>query len=399
MTDGRIKYVQEYSKTFYDNAEKPMYSIGAVQDISEQVKMEETLRRTQKMDALGKLTGGIAHDFNNMLGVIMGYSNLLEGALGEQPQLAKYAHEIHHAGERGAKLTKKLLAFSRKKNPDAKSVDLNALLHDLHNMLQKTLTARIKLLLDTEDDLWPVWVDDGELEDAIINISINAMHATKGNGKFTLRTRNEQISEIDAQGINLNPGDYVLLSLTDTGSGIDETIKERIFEPFFSTKGEKGTGLGLSQVYGFVESSKGTIKVYSEAGKGTQLMLYFPRYMEINSDKQQLEEKKPTVLNGNETILVVDDEVALLNLTAEILETHGYQVIKAENGKRALEILGSEKIDLLFSDVIMPEMDGYQLAVIVQKKYPDVKIQLASGFADTRHKELVDTSLHQKLLS
>ena len=265
-------------------------------------------------------------------------------------------------------------------------------------MLEKTLTARIQLMFNLADDLWPIWVDGGDLEDAIINISINAMHAIESNGQLTVRTYNEQVSAPDAELLDLDAGDYVVLSITDTGCGMDETTKEKIFDPFYSTKGEQGTGLGLSQVYGFVERSGGTIKVYSELGKGTRFVLYFPRYQESDRDEQSEQYQHVTDIRGNESILVVDDEPALLDLNCEALSQQNYNVFCAESAKQALDILEHESIDLLLSDVIMPEMDGYQLASIVQEKYPAIKIQLVSGFSDDRHLNRVDDSLHQTLL-
>jgi signal transduction histidine kinase/CheY-like chemotaxis protein len=362
----------------------------------------ELINRSQKMDALGKLTGGIAHDYNNMLGVVLGYADLLEDALSEHSALALYVHEIKHAGKRGVKLTKKLLAFSRKKHSTADILNINTLLRNEKHLLEKTLTVRIKLVFELADGLWTVWLDSGDLEDAILNMSINAMHAIAGNGQLTLQTCNESINVADAKLLNLEPGDYVLLKIIDTGCGMNESTIGKIFDPFFSTKGEKGTGLGLSQVFGFVERSKGAIKVYSELNHGSQFMLYFPRYQEQSSNggEQQTENNNNIAnINGSETILLVDDEPALLKLTAKILSKHGYNVICAGNTRQVLDILEHESIDLLLSDVIMPEMDGYELAAIVQQKYPRVKIQLVSGFSDDRHVKMIDDDLHQHLIS
>ncbi|RDH84656.1 MAG: hypothetical protein DIZ80_04080 [endosymbiont of Galathealinum brachiosum] len=397
--DGQIIPVNIFLQYIQPVNESPRF-VAFVHDISEQITLEENLRRTEKMDAMGKLTGGIAHDYNNMLGVIMGYSGLLESELNKQPKLAKYAHEIHHAGKRGAILTKKLLSFSRKneKNSEAVNIDLNSLLKSQQHMLEKTLTVRIKLVFDLQKDLWPIYLEDSETEDAILNISINAMHAIEGNGKLTMHTCNQTINQMDAQALGLTAGDYVLFNITDTGHGMDKETREKIFEPFFSTKGEQGTGLGLSQVYGFVRRSGGTIKVYSERNKGTRFALYFPRYHETKDKKKLIEENNVEDINGTETILLVDDEPALLNLGSETLTVHGFNVISAENAKNALDVLEHETIDLLITDIIMPEMDGYQLAAIVNEKYPEIKIQLASGFADNRNMTMVDENLQQNIL-
>ena len=373
--------------------------IGSCQDLTQLMHQEEQLRRTQKMDALGKLTGGIAHDYNNMLGVITGYAELLEEELETQPTLMKYAQAIQQAGHRGAKLTRKLLSFSKQNASEPDILNINTLLLEEQHMLEKTLTVRIKLIFDLEENLWPVWLDISDMTDVILNMSINAMHAIENNGQLTISTHNETLNALDAQLLDLKPGEYTSINITDTGSGMDTATKGKIFDPFFSTKGTKGTGLGLSQVYGFVKNSGGAINVYSEIGLGTRFALYFPRY-NAGSKKQEAEiaEVNTDSLEGNQRILIVDDEPALINLCSEILQQKGYLVFSAENAKKALEILEQEPIDLLLSDVIMPEMNGYELASIVQSKYPDIKIQLASGFTDDRHVDKTDLNLQKNIL-
>jgi CheY-like chemotaxis protein len=370
----------------------------SILDITERKQVEQQLRHSQKMDTLGQLTGGVAHDYNNMLGVVLGYANLLEDALSDQPKLAKYAQQIQHAGQRGCKLTRKLLSFSRQKVSDSEQLSINALLHDQQHMLEKILTARVKLVLELAEDLWPVWIDVSDLEDAILNLSINAMHAMEAGGQLTIQTRNETVNKNDVHTLQLDEGDYVALSIIDTGCGMNEETQAKIFEPFFSTKGEKGTGLGLSQVYGFVERSGGTIRVYSEAEQGTRFVLYFPWFNDSGYDNKSGDEDNAVDFSGNETILVVDDEPALLHLTSERLSQHGYKVLCTERGKEALKILEHESIDLLFSDIIMPDMDGYNLATIVQEKYPAVKIQLTSGFEGERYMDIDDEKMSKNLL-
>ncbi|MBQ0720928.1 MAG: PAS domain S-box protein [Gammaproteobacteria bacterium] len=376
--------------------------IVSMYDLSRVKQQEEQLRRSQKMEALGKLTGGIAHDFNNMLGVILGYADLLTSLTKDQPTLEKYANEIYRAGERGAQLTDKLLGFSRQKASIAEIVDINALLQAQHHMLERALTPRIKILFALDNELWPVHLDKGDLEDAILNISINAMHAMPSGGQLSLSTHNESINAIDTVSRGLEVGDYVVLNISDTGCGMDKETREKVFDPFFSTKGELGTGLGLSQVYGFVERSGGSTKIYSEVGHGTHFALYFPRHR-IQSNAENLDLKPQTsTQNKNprnqESILVVDDEAALLDLTAEILKQQGYKVIAVESARQALEVLEDSPVSLLLTDIIMPDMDGYQLATIVQQQYPAVKIQLASGFTDDRHAGKLQPELHNKLL-
>ncbi|OUS12795.1 hypothetical protein A9Q89_05225 [Gammaproteobacteria bacterium 53_120_T64] len=372
--------------------------ISSFRDLSEAKQQQEQLRRSQKMDALGKLTGGIAHDFNNMLGIITGYAELLENALAKEKKLANYAHEIHRAGDRGAKLTRKLLAFSQQAVVSASSVNINALINKQQHMLATSLTPRINMVYELGPDTWPIYLDADDLDNAIINICINAMHAIEGNGQVTVRTENIRLRSVNAQLKNLASGDYVQLSIIDNGKGMDEATREQIFDPFYTTKGEQGTGLGLSQVYGFVERSHGAIEVSSVPGHGTQFRLYFPREI-LHAARQkhstQTPEKKT---DGNETILVVDDEKHLLELSLEILGQQGYKVLAACNCSEALQLLEGNTVDLMFSDVVMPDMDGYELAGIVAEKYPAIKIQMTSGFSDDRENAATDASLHQNLL-
>ena len=373
--------------------------ISSFRDLSDTKQQEEQLRRSQKMDALGKLTGGIAHDFNNMLGIVTGYADLLGNALSNDEKLTQYADEIRRAGERGANLTRKLLSFSQHANASASSIDINTLITNQQHMLETSLTPRINLVYELGEDIWPICLDSDDLEDAIINICINAMHAIEDNGRVTLRTENIQLRAVSAQQKHLPSGDYVLLRITDTGKGMDEATKQQIFDPFYTTKGEQGTGLGLSQVYGFVERSKGAIEVSSAPGQGTQLRLYFPRE-QLKTDIEELSNTThQKSMKGNETILVVDDEAKLLDLSTEILSQQGYQVLAANNCGEALLLLANNKVDLMFSDVVMPDMNGYELAVLVTKKYPDIKIQMTSGFTDDKQNAMSDDSLHRNLLA
>lgn len=372
--------------------------IGSCLDVTIQKQQEEELRRSQKMDALGKLTGGIAHDFNNMLGVILGYTEMLAMNVEDGSKLAKYAEEIYHAGERGAALTRKLLAFSRQQQTEPEIININAVLKDDQHMLEKTLTVRIGLKFQLADDLWPVSLDKGDLEDAILNLSINGMHAMPDGGTLMMTTENVHISPQESKILDVEQGDYVLLSISDTGVGMDEVTRSHIFEPFFTTKKDKGTGLGLSQVYGFVERSGGSIRVYTEPGEGTSMAMYFPRhYGQINANLDE-QTDADELFRGKETILVVDDEVALLDLAKEILSHYGYHVLCANSAERALRLLSKEHVDLMISDVIMPKMDGYELATQVRDIYPNIKIQLASGFSDDRHRTVEDDVLHREIL-
>lgn len=397
--DGKI-ITCEWHNTSLVNEQGEIISVASfVEDITLQKQQEEQIRRTQKMDAMGKLTGGISHDYNNMLGVIIGYTELLQESLSEQPGLHKYANEIMRAAERGRQLTRKLLSFSKEKVSSAKSIDINNMLIDKMELLQKTLTVRIKLTLELTDDLCLIYVDENDLEDMLLNMSINAMHAMEQSGQLTLATHLEHLPARDAESLNVAEGDYVVFRITDTGQGMDSDTLEHIFEPFYSTKGTHGTGLGLSQVYSFVHRSKGAIKVYSEPGHGTRFAIYFPCYEGLSiPNLKKMMDIDTSLLTGIETILVVDDEISLGQMMQEILEAQGYKVVLATDGIQALEMLKMTTVDLVVTDIIMPEMDGYELAYQIRQHFPKMKIQLVSGFNDSRHQDKIDNKLQQSLL-
>jgi len=374
--------------------------IGSCQDITLLKQQEEQLRRSNKLSALGKLTGGIAHDYNNLLAIIHGHAELLKMNLGSEPKLQKYTNEVLHASERGAKLTKKLLNFSQHKAPKTSVLNINHLLRELQFMLEKTLSSRIELKYDLTEDLWLVGLDSGGFEDTIINMAINAMHAIESEGQLILQTQNQQLSFVDSQKMDLPSGEYVILNIIDSGKGMDQATKEKIFDPFFSTKGEFGSGLGLSQVYGFMERCGGGIMVDSSPGEGACFSLYFPRsHQVITETENSIAEPKPVYeVNGKETLLVVDDEPAMVELACEILTTHGYHVFTASDGYQALKLLEKETIDLIISDVIMPNMGGYELANKVQQLYPDIKMLMVTGFTGDRQDDLGNKTLHQNYL-
>ena len=397
--DGDIMWIKARAFPIRDNKGQVIRIAGIAENITERKANEDGLRQAQKMDALGKLTGGIAHDFNNMLGVILGYAELIEQlSQNSDPKFANYAHEIHKAGERGSKLTQKLLSFSRKKASDTQVININQQLSDLKQMLQKTLTVRIALSYQLAEDAWPCNIDAAEFDDAIVNICINALHAIKDKGKITISTSNQHIDQLDARSSKLKTGDYVLISITDTGTGMSADTLEQVFVPFFTTKGDEGTGLGLSQVYGFMERSNGTIKVYSELDHGTRVSLYFPRHSGSEKNLQQNITTPAKKHQGSESILLVDDEVALLDYAKEVLQLHGYTIFTAENAQQALDVLQQLHIDLLFSDIIMPNMDGFELAELVKQRYPHVKIQLASGFSESHDSDNIDQTLKANIL-
>lgn len=380
-----------------------MLFIASIHDISEEKKIEEQLRRSQKMDALGKLTGGIAHDYNNMLGIVLGYSELLQNALADQPKLLGYSEQISQAGERGKNLTKKLLAFSKQQIVEAVKFDINALLRDQRPLLEKVVTARIAVKMNLLENLWPIWVDKGDFEDVLMNLCINAMHAMDvGDGVLSVETSNQSLSALDAESLGVAVGDYVRLCIGDTGKGMNKATVEKIFDPFFTTKGEQGTGLGLSQVYGFIERSEGGVQVYSEPDIGTRFSLYFPRYSGGSSVSDVFSPTDMALLGGEESILVVDDEPSLLALARDILSRQGYKVLCGANGDEALSLLRNNSVNLVISDVIMPGMTGYELAGKIRLEFPDIKVLIVSGFDETSHVDKtkeIDQVLKSKALA
>jgi len=373
--------------------------IATSQDVTQLKQQEELLERTKKMDALGKLTGGISHDFNNILGVIIGYSDLLKEVIPEDSELAGYVNQIKRAGDRGSNLTRRLSSFSRKDSTDSAQLNINEVLHLQQDLLQRSLTVRIKLLLDLQDEVWPVWLNRNDLENSILNLSINAMHAMENmtsGACLTISTTNHLIDQLDAEFLDLSAGEYIQLCISDTGCGIENAHKEKLFDPFFSTKGEKGSGLGLSQVFGFVKRASGTIRVYSELGHGSKFVLYFPRHTGTTDTPSSIVPLTHT--KGVESILIVDDEEPLRKLASTLLQRQGYRTFSANGGPQALQILDQEHIDLLLSDVVMPDMDGYQLATIVNEKFPHIKIQLTSGYSDDKHLDYPKKNWHGLLI-
>ena len=384
MPDGRIKHVQERCETFYADDGHPVRSIGSVQDITDRVTMEEALRRSQKMEAIGQLSGGIAHDFNNQLSIIIGFLDFLREYAEKDEKPRKWVRAASDATERCITLTRQLLAFSRRQSKETSVVDLNALLNGLKDVIARSVTPEVEVQYHLDDKLWTTEIDSGEFQDAILNLVINARDAMPSGGKFLMETVNVKL---DADYTDLNPGigpgDFVRLSISDTGMGMSKETLDHVFEPFFTTKPEgKGTGLGLAMVYGFVKRYEGYIKIYSERNEGTTVHLYLPRSAHNKPSVNNHFSKGDQLPRGSESVLIVDDEAELLELANQYLSDLGYRTHTAVNGRQAMEMLeGGLQVELLFSDVVMPGgMNGYELAQQATARLPKLKVMLTSGF-------------------
>jgi signal transduction histidine kinase/CheY-like chemotaxis protein len=371
------------------------------EDVTERRALEQQLRQSQKMEAVGRLAGGIAHDFNNLLMVILGYSEFLLERLGAEPHLRGPAQEISSAAERASSLTRQLLAFSRKQMLAPRIVNLNDVATENIKMLTRMIGEDVDLVMVPAPNLWPIRADAGQIDQVIMNLAVNARDAMPTGGKLTIETSNVTLDDEYARfHAPLRPGDYVMIAISDTGNGMDSDTQSHIFEPFFTTKGTKGTGLGLSTVYGIVKQSGGYIWVYSEVGRGTTFKIYLPRVASIGEPAAQVaaapvEYRK--VEPGTETILLVEDEANLRYLARQYLEKQGYKVIEAADGAVAMQIAVAHEamIHLLLTDVIMPGMNGRELAQRISEIRPNVKILYMSGYTENviGHNGMLDAGI------
>ncbi len=359
--------------------------LGFVRDITERKTLEDQLRHSQKLEGIGQLAGGIAHDFNNILNVILGYGTLIEGNMKENDPNRIHLKEILHAGEKAARLTQSLLAFSRKQIIDPAPHDLNEIIKGVENILQRTIGEDIELISMLSIEKPTVLVDRGQMEQALLNLAINARDAMPHGGQLIMETEVFHLDKEYARGHGYGePGMYVLLSVSDSGVGMDEDTRKRAFEPFFTTKEPgKGTGLGLSMVYGIVKQHDGYINIYSEPGRGTTFKIYLPL---IKGEVQETTGPTPTVYptGGTETILVAEDDQAVRELTRSVLERFGYTVVPAEDGEDAIRkfMENKEDIRLLLLDVIMPKKNGKEVYENIKKINPDIKTVFLSGYSE-----------------
>jgi signal transduction histidine kinase len=355
-----------------------------LEQVNRREEAESQLRQSQKMQALGQLTGGIAHDFNNMLGVIIGAHDLIlrrirKGDFG----IERFVEAATNAAERAAVLTQRLLAYARQQPLTPQTIDANKMIASMSDLLRSTLGEQVQIETVTAAGLWQTHADAQQLESAILNIAINARDAMPDGGKLTIETANAYLDEAYArQNPEVEPGQFVLIAITDTGTGMSPETAARVFDPFFTTKPTgKGTGLGMSQVYGFVKQSHGHIKIYSELGAGTTVKIYLPRQFGVGVETKLLASEPARTGDRGEMILVVEDDPLMRRLTSETLHELGYTVFDSENAANALAILDREAgIKLLFTDVVMPDTNGKKLADEALRRRPALKVLFTTGY-------------------
>jgi PAS domain S-box-containing protein len=363
----------------------PPLHLAITQDVTDRRELEQQLRQSQKMEAVGQLAGGVAHDFNNLLTIMIGSCDILASGETLTDCGQNMCRDISQAGQRAAALTRQLLAFSRRQLLEPVVLNLNEIVTNIYGMLGRLIGEDIQLERNLSPDIWPVKLDPGQIEQVIVNLVVNARDAMPKGGQLTICTSNIEWTEDDCRLFtDRKPGRYVMASVSDTGSGIPPEIRSRIFEPFFTTKeASKGTGLGLAVVYGIVNQSDGYLDVESEVGLGTSMILYFPAVRERLSSSSP-DQTHLSTSTGSETILLVEDEDGVRLLARRVLERQGYTIVEAKNGKEALETIEhhGRPIHLVLTDVVMPVMSGQQLVESLRKNFPDLKVIYMTGYTD-----------------
>jgi len=381
--DGRRVPVEVNTKYVYQNGVAAGVQ-GIARDVTERKQLEDQLRQSQKMEAIGQLAGGVAHDFNNLLTAINGYSSLALQRINPENPIKSYLEEIKKAGDRAANLTRQLLAFGRKQILQPVPLNLNDIVSDMNKMLRRLIGEDIDLTASLNPKLKAIKADPGQIEQVLVNLVVNARDAMPSGGHLTIETMTVELdSEYTGKRLGVVPGRYVMLAVSDTGTGMNEETKARIFDPFFTTKEKgKGTGLGLSTVYGIVKQSGGNIWVYSEEGRGTTFKVYLPQ-LETAETVESLQ-VETEIMPGSETILLLEDEDMVRNLARQILEGAGYKVVEVSRGEEAIKRFAAEdgSIDLLLTDVVMPEMSGKEVADRVCELSPSLKVLFMSGYTD-----------------
>jgi PAS domain S-box-containing protein len=398
--DGEIRYLESCGEVIRDERGQAVQMLGICQDVTDQKRAESALEhardqlaQSQKLEALGQLTGGIAHDFNNLLMIVSGHAELLRRRLTEERDL-RAIDAVRAAASRGEGLTRQLLTFSRRQRLEPVVVDLRERIEAVRHMLGSTLHDNIRLDCSVASDLWPVEVDIGELELSLVNIAVNARDAMPEGGTITLSADNVTLAPETPEG--QRGGDFVALTMRDTGGGIAPDVLPRIFEPFFTTKAVgKGTGLGLSQVYGFARQTGGSVAVTSEPGRGTTITLYLPR---SHASPSMVAHPVPsqTAVRSEGTILLVEDSAEVAEVTASLLEQLGYRVKRAANAAEALQTVRDGAVDLVLSDIVMAGMNGIALAREMKAQAPQVPVLLMSGYSDALQAAEVEFAVLRK---
>ena len=399
--DGHTIIASASCSAFADGQDEGIYAICIIDDLTERKRLEEQLRQAHKMEAVGRLAGTIAHDFNNLLMVINGYGQMIYDDMAPDDPARHEMAEMLAAGKRATSLTGQLLVFSRKNRAEIKVIALNDVLEGVARMLERLLGEDVRLDLALAEDLAPVRTDPRHMEQVIMNLAANARDAMPTGGAFIIETANVQLDEVQAaQHVGLDPGRYVMLTVSDTGTGIEPDVLAHLFEPFFTTKGEgSGTGLGLSTVYAIVKESQGEIYVYSERDKGTTFRIYLPAVQE--SVSRQVAASSTSLPRGDETILVIEDQDQVRRLVVRVLGQLGYHVLAAGNADEAEEICrATDDLRLVLADVVMPDVSGPQIVARLREMRPQLRIVYMSGYTEqtiSRHMTLTpDTPLVQK---
>jgi PAS domain S-box-containing protein len=376
---GRNGFYEAYFSPLMSSGRAVTGGIGFLRETTERRRIEDALRQSQKMEAVGQLTGGIAHDFNNMLTVIAGNLELLEGKLAGEGRLMRLVTSAALAASRAEKLTQQLLTFSRRQQLRPQPVDFNQIIIGMDDLLHRTVGETIEIRTVLSPELWPALADRNQLETALLNLVLNARDAMPAGGRVMLETSNVEVGRGHAE---LAPGAYAMLGISDTGLGMSEHVLAHVFEPFFTTKEVgKGTGLGLAQVYGFINQSSGHVKLESREQRGTTVRLYLPRAEGV-ADSDLFAPVRDQPYRGSETVLVVEDDHGVREFAASVLRELGYRVLEASNGDLALEVLEHEdEVDLLFTDVVMPgRLNGADLARAARRTRPSLRILFTSGY-------------------
>lgn len=384
---GEERYCWTEGHCQFDDRRDVVALFGICQDITERRLVEQQLVQAQKMEAIGNFTGGMAHDFNNLLGVIIGNLDLLRDLPNIDPAADEFTREALDAAMRGADLTRRLLAFARRQPLKPQLVNLNESVAGLVKLLGRVLGEDIEISLNMADEIWRVLVDPVQLEASLTNLAANARDAMSKGGLLTIATANRTLdNDYTEAHADVPPGDYVMIEVSDTGIGMSPEVIQRIFEPFYTTKEiGKGTGLGLSMVFGFLKQSGGHINVYSEPGIGTIFRLYFPRSPEDVAADTKKSPAAPLARSAGETVLAVEDNAAMRRIVLRQLADLGYRALEADSAAAALALLERERVDLLFTDIVMPgEIGGFELARQVLTRWPSIKVVLTSGFSETK---------------